>query len=130
MKHLDHIKYMNDLPYVSRLLKNITIVGGYTLDNDLEKKKYSDGYQVGVKDMYVVSLAGLTAEKLLRDYLRPMQRENALGYDIGLWLDNGEIYIDFSINIKDFDEAQAVGRENGQKTIYGWAEDDIFDVIY
>lgn len=129
MRSLEEIKYMNNLAFARYLLENLEEKLGYTLNGEmLELKSYPDGYQVSVKDMHTIPFKGLTPKVLLDKYLLPMVNENPKGLDIGLWLDNGKVYIDFSKNVKGKQRALDIGQEYGQLSIYGWAEDDFFDV--
>lgn len=129
MRSLGKMEYMNNLAFTRYLLENLEDRLGYTLDGEmLEIKSYSDGYQVSVKDMHIIPFKGLTPKILLENYLLPMVKENTDRRDIGLWLDDGKVYIDFSMNIKDKKQALDVGEYYKQMSIYGWAEDDFFDV--
>lgn len=129
MRSLEQIKYMNNLAFARYLLENLEEKIGYTLNGEmLEIKSYSDGYQVSVQDMHKIPFKGLTPKMLLDKYLMPMVRDNESGLDIGLWLDDGFVYIDFSMNIKDKQQALDVGEYYNQMSIYGWAEDGFFDV--
>lgn len=127
MYDLQTIKYMNDKAHIKYVLKVVKNTTGATLSGDdtLDIKDYKNGYQVSVKDVYSVPINGLTAHVLLVDYLYPMVRNNTMNYDIGLWLDEeGILWIDYSINIKDREEALSVAKSYDQKAIFDWANKD------
>jgi len=129
MKSLKQIIYSNQLQFTKFLLAKIKKEQGFTLDGKtFEQKRYEDGYQVSIRDVFLIPIEGLTAETLLNEYLADMYRNNEEGYDIGLWLDEGNVYLDFSINIPDLRHALRIGKKYKQKALYDWANDDFVPV--
>jgi len=129
MKSLAEIKYLNNLAFARYLLENLEEKLGYTLSsNPLSIKTYPRGYQVSIKDMHKITFKGLTPKVLLDKYLLPMTQIAEEGNDIGLWLDDGYVYIDFSINVSNKQQALSIGQMYNQMSIYGWAENEFFDV--
>lgn len=129
MKSLSQIVAANSIAFAEYLLENLERGMGYTLqNNEFEIKRYEDGYQVSIMDMYKIPFVELTARDLWLEYLGPMYASNTGKYDIGLWLDEGFVYIDYSINIVEFEKAMSFAKKNKQMSIYGWAEDDFFRV--
>ena len=129
MKSLSQIVTANNVAFAEYLLENIERGMGYTLaSNEFEIKTYEDGYQVSIVDMFQIPLNELTAKDLWLEYLGPMYVNNEQRYDIGIWLDDGDVYIDYSVNIQDLDEAMSFAKENRQKSIYGWANNEFITI--
>jgi hypothetical protein len=122
-------RYEKFTKLVESIMQEVETSGGVTLDGkSLEIKTYKNGYQVSVKDMHTIPFGGLTGEELIRTYLYPMVADNPMNYDIGMWLYSGDLYIDYSVNIKDLEEALSIGRTYNQKTLYDWKNDDYVTV--
>lgn len=129
MKSLKQIVYNNQLAFARHLLAKVKKDYGFTLDGkDFEQKQYTGGYQVSVEDVFLIDVKDLTPESLLNDYLAPMYIRNKNEYDIGMWLDGGKVYLDYSVNVPDLERALALGREYNQQMLYDWANDDFIPV--
>lgn len=129
MKSLGQIVYNNQLAFTKFLLAKIKKDQGFTLNGErLDQKIYTDGYQVSVRDVFLIPIEGLTAETLLNDYLAEMYANNTENYDIGLWLSDGDVYLDYSVNILDLNKALKIGKKYNQQMLYDWANDDFIPV--
>lgn len=105
---------------IQEIIKN----GGATLTKDLKKASLTSGY--------MVSLEGAESQVKGNDYnaiMKAIESKQEIIQDrdnlyIGLWLDNGIMYIDVSINIKDKVDALEFGKYNKQLAIYDLASND------
>lgn len=107
-------------------LKEVIERGGATLDpSTLEPVTFKNGYQVSKKDLVVISTDILTSEAF-KDIIRTVQLEVVLKHDldndfIGLWVDNGYLYIDISTRFNHKEYAMKQARAYKQKAIFDWA---------
>ena len=105
---------------IKRIIEN----GGATLTKELKKAKLNGGY--------MVSLEGAESQVKGDDYQAINQAikekqtiiKNNDNLFIGLWLDNGIMFIDISINIIDKMEALEFGKYNKQLAIYDLENND------
>lgn len=98
-------------------LSSIIEKGGATLNARGRQVSYLKGYQVSFKDLYKIKL-----EKF-DDILQKVNKalNDAQGDCVGLWVDSGFIYIDYSKKIDDLQEALTFGKLNNQLSIFDWA---------
>ena len=107
----------------NELIKEIIKNGGSTLTKDLNKAELKKGY--------MVSLEGAESQVKKDDYkaiIKAIEEKQEIIKDtsklyIGLWVDNGMMYIDISINIDDKIEALEFGKKNKQLAIYDLEND-------
>lgn len=105
-------------------IKKIIENGGATLTKNLKKASLKSGY--------MVSLEGAESQVKGNDYkaiIQAIESKQEIIKDrdnlyIGLWLDNGIMYIDVSINIRDKVDALEFGRYNKQLAIYDLVNND------
>jgi len=100
-------------------LKNIKANGGATLNANGEAVNYNKGYQVSIKDLYIMPVY-----KMTKKFIKTLLNDK---YNLGLWIDNNKVYIDYSVNIKTKKEAVKVGKANNQISIWNWKK---MDCIY
>ena len=107
----------------NELIKGIIKNGGATLTRHLEKAELKSGY--------MVSLEGCESQTNKNDYKAIIQaikekqeiiKDNSELY-IGLWVDDGMMYIDVSINISDKVESLEFAKKNKQLAIYDLEND-------
>lgn len=119
------------------LLEFISENGGITLEpKSLEPVKFSDGYQVSVLDILTLNTQNM-GEQDLWDVLQ-IARRKAIEHEhdrknvvyIGLWVDNGLLYVDLSVRIEALSDAVFVAREKQQKAIYSWYDGKSLDVKF
>lgn len=91
--------------------------GSYNINTGEYNPK--DGYMVSIADCEQVVNANDFTEETLKAYI-----ENNIDlfvnekYFIGLWINDGKIYIDASIKLNDLTEACYIGLNNNQLAIY------------
>ena len=106
-----------------KLINEIVKNGVSTLTRELKQAELKKGY--------MVSLEGCESQTKSDDYKAIMQAiedKKAIVKDsknlyIGLWVDNGMMYIDISINISDKIEALEFAKKNKQLAIYDLEND-------
>lgn len=104
------MKYITNRRINVRTIRNIPEDGGLTLRNG-KIVEYKTGWQVGITGITCKTPEEVSA--LLH---------NGLGRhgNIGIWLHDGNYYIDVSKRIPTKKEALAVGKVMSQDSIYGW----------
>lgn len=98
-------------------LKNIIKNGGATLNKSGESVNFIRGYQVSKKDCYTLTVKN--ANKILHAVNGLLDTITA-GEFVGLWVDNGLIYIDISERVERLSVAIVKGIERKQKSIFDW----------
>lgn len=91
--------------------------GGATLNNNGESVHFIRGYQVSKKDCYTLEVRNVN--KILKAVNSLLDTITA-GEFVGLWVDNGLIYIDVSECIERLSVALPLGIARKQKSIYDW----------
>lgn len=98
-------------------LKKIIENGGATLNSKGESVNFTQGYQVSKKDCYTLTVKNvnkiLTAVNSLLSSIKSSEF-------VGLWVDNGLIYIDVSERVERLSVAIVKGIERKQKSIFDW----------
>ena len=97
-------------------IKKIIIEGGATLNKHGEDFKADEGFMVSVFGAEFKTTDKEIAKNKIEEYLEKIQTEE--GLFVGVWLDEGEVYIDLSIHILDYNEALEVARNNKQKALF------------
>lgn len=102
-----------------RLLEIQSIIknGGATLNSNGESVNYNRGYQVSKKDCYKLTIKN--ANKILKA-VNGLLNTITAGEFVGLWVDNGLIYIDISERVERLSAAIIAGIERKQKSIFDW----------
>ena len=108
------------LEEIKRIIEN----GGATITKELKKAELKRGF--------MVSLEGAETQVKGDDYQaikKAIEEKQAIIKDntnlfIGLWLDNGIMFIDISINIEDRAEALEFAKRNKQLAIYDLTNND------
>ncbi len=98
-------------------IKNIIKNGGATLNSDGQSVHYSRGYQVSFRDCYSLDIKHTS--KILRAVNGLLKTVKPSEF-VGLWVDNGLIYIDVSERIERLSAAIVAGIERKQKSIFDW----------
>lgn len=102
----------------SFILKN----KGATLDRDLKPVTYDSGYQVSYRDITIIKLKefnSILLEQILDDISTAFKPDF-----IGLWIDDGHVYIDLSVRFLDLEDALAFAKAHEQKAIWSWADSE------
>lgn len=98
-------------------LLNLINEGGATLNARGEAVSFSRGYQVSKKDCYILEVGKVN--KILRAVNKLLSGLQS-GDFVGLWVENGFIYIDISEHIERLSAAMVAGIERAQKSIFDW----------
>ena len=98
---------------LEQIIKN----GGATLNSNGERVNFIRGYQVSKKDCYTLTIKNVN--KILHA-VNSLLNSISAGEFVGLWVDNGMIYIDVSERIAKLSDAIKIGVERKQKSIFDW----------
>lgn len=105
-------------------LNKIIKQGGATLEiKSLKGTNHKDGYMVGVAgitrrlDKIKNRKVRLAIKKDIKDMAKSF-KDYGDGVHIGLWVNNGWLYIDLSKKVDDFKAAVALGIKNNQKALW------------
>ena len=99
-------------------IKSIKRNGGATINKYGERVTMKTGYQVSKQDLYIIPVDEL--DKLIVKEL--LGRLISRGDYLGLWIDNGSVYIDISCRIATKSKAMEMGRELNQLSVLRWAD--------
>lgn len=97
-------------------IKKIILEGGATLNKYGKDFVSSNGFMVSVFGAEFKTTDEGTAKNKIEEYLKKIQTQE--GLFVGVWVDEGEVYVDLSIHIIDYNEALEVARNNKQKAIF------------
>lgn len=97
-------------------IKKIILEGGATLNKYGKDFVSSEGFMVSVFGAEFKTTDEGTAKNKIEEYLKKIQTQE--GLFVGVWVDEGEVYVDLSIHIIDYNEALEVARNNKQKAIF------------
>lgn len=98
-------------------IKKIIENGGATLTKQGKKVNYKKGYQVSKKDCFILNIENV--ELICEKVNELLQKINKNDF-VGLWVDNGKIYIDISIKFNILENALQFGKLNKQLSIFDW----------
>ncbi len=98
-------------------LLNLIKNGGATLNARGESVNFSRGYQVSKKDCYILEVGAVN--KILKAVNKLLSGLQSCDF-VGLWVENGLIYIDISERIERLSAAMVAGIARGQKSIFDW----------
>ena len=107
-------------------MKNITLAtiksikrnGGATINKYGERVSMKSGYQVSKRDLHIIPVDEL--DKLI--IKEAMKLLEGRGEYLGVWIDNGNAYIDISVRIATKKEAMTRGRELNQLSVLRWSD--------
>lgn len=97
-------------------IKKIIFEGGATLNKYGEDFVSDKGFMVSVFGAEFKTTDEGTAKSKIEEYIEKIQTQE--GLFVGVWVDEGEVYVDLSIHILDYNEALEVARNNKQKAIF------------
>lgn len=104
--------------------------GGATLTRELKSANYATGWQVSKQDLFIISMETLPRNKQgriatakVKNMIADIAKTHIKSKQefLGLWVDNGKLYIDKSVRTKTKKEAMQIARENKQLAIFKWA---------
>lgn len=99
---------------INSIIKN----GGATINKRGERVVLKTGYQVSKCDLAIIDLENFNKFALMSLMCRLEKR----GEYLGVWVDNGKVYIDISHRIATRKQAMQAGRELNQLTILRWRD--------
>lgn len=103
-----------------KTLKQIIKNGGATIDARTQKQvNFKNGFQVSFKDCYILELAKLN--EILNKTNKLLTENKNKNVFVGLWVENGFIYIDLSKTIKRKNYALMFGALKNQISIFDWS---------
>lgn len=102
-------------------LKNyIAVNGGATLDANGSACALSSGYMVSLAGSELKIKPKKLTKKIIKKYLIKAKMAGAY---VGFWRNDGFIYVDLSVNIKNKMQAIQAGLKNNQLAIYDVKKD-------
>ena len=107
-------------------MKNITLAtiksikrnGGATINKYGNRVTMKSGYQVSKRDLHIIPVDEL--DKLI--IKEAMKLLESRGEYLGVWIDNGNAYIDISVRIATKRKAMDMGRELNQLSVLRWSD--------
>lgn len=112
-------------------LDEIIARGGASLTKALEYAILDSGYLVSVPSKYAKVLTINDDYDMMIKSIEDMTNEinvDGLGAYVGLWVNDGKLYIDLSVQFNDRQVAINIGREFKQKAIYDVALDKAIEL--
>ena len=105
---------------VNSIIRN----GGATINNKGERVMLKSGYQVSKCDLLIIPVAELN-KYIIKELLgRLIQR----GEYLGLWIDNGNVYVDISCRVATKRDAIQMGRDLNQLSVLRWRDGECLAV--
>lgn len=113
-------------------MKNITVAtikaikrnGGATINKYGERITMKTGYQVSKCDLLVLSV-----DEFGKEVLKTLIKKIILrGEYLGVWIDNGKVYIDISCRVATKKQAMKMGRELNQLSVLRWRDGECLTV--
>lgn len=107
-------------------MKNITLAtiksikknGGATINKYGERVNMKTGYQVSKQDLYIIPVDELD-KLIVKEAMKLLERR---GDYLGIWIDNGNAYIDISCRVTTKSGAMTMGRELKQLSVLRWRD--------
>ena len=106
-------------------IKSIVKNGGATINQKGERVTLKSGYQVSKQDLVIVAVENFTKELLKKLILKLSCR----GEYLGVWVDNGQVYIDISCRIATKTKAMTVGKQLNQLSVLRWKDCECLAVV-
>lgn len=91
---------------------------GATINSKGELVTFKTGYQVSKRDLIKLPVKDLTTSIIVNN-LRCLSSNNEY---LGLWVDDGFVYVDISCRIANKKDAMAMGRCLNQISILRWSD--------
>lgn len=106
-------------------VKSIIKNGGATINKNGNRVIMKTGYQVSKEDLIVVSLNEF-GKDILKSLIQKLSRR---GEYLGVWIDNGRVYIDISYRASTKKQAMDAGRELNQLSVLRWRDGKCLAVV-
>ena len=97
-------------------IKSIKRNGGATINKYGDRVTMKSGYQVSKRDLHIIPVDELD-KLIIKEAMKLLQNRSEY---LGVWIDNGNAYIDISIRIATKRDAIARGRELNQLSVLRW----------
>ena len=107
-------------------MKNITLAtiksikrnGGATINKYGNRVTMKSGYQVSKRDLHIIPVDELSKD-ILKNLIKLLIKR---GDYLGVWIDDGKVYIDISCRIATKHKAMEMGRELNQLSVLRWRD--------
>lgn len=114
----------------NKMIKEIIKNGGATLDTNYNNFNASTGYMVSL-DGYEAKINIDNIEAIKKEIeTKKEEAQKIKNSYIGLWVENGLLYVDISKHIKNYNRALEVARNNKQLAIYDLKNNDSIYLSY
>lgn len=90
--------------------------GGATINAKGERVILRSGYQVSERDLLIIAVANFNKSHIIN----AMSELTTRGQYVGVWVDNGLVYVDISHRISTKKEALRQGKALNQLSILSW----------
>lgn len=109
---------------IKKLYNYILKNGGATLSLNNNLVEYESGFQVAFKPYEKIAhIENLKSfKKSFRAYKKQVKKQIKKTLNIGLWLENNNLYFDISKNINFLTNALMIAESNEQKSIFKWED--------
>ena len=97
-------------------IKSIKRNGGAPINKYGDRVTMKSGYQVSKRDLHIIPVDELD-KLIIKEAMKLLQNRSEY---LGVWIDNGNAYIDISIRIATKRDAIARGRELNQLSVLRW----------
>ena len=114
---------------LKELINDIICKGGATLDRDLQPIDTKTGYMVSYFETEKTYDLSDIDYKEISNLILKRQTDLKENEYLGFWVYKGKLYIDISINIKSLEQAQKVGIDNNQLSIYDLSNDTSIQIM-
>lgn len=92
--------------------------GGATFNCNRERVQLKSGYQVSKCDLLIIPVANLTKD-IVKGLIAKL---TSRGEYLGLWIDNGNVYVDISCRVATKRDAMQMGKDLNQLSILRWSD--------
>lgn len=106
-------------------IKSIIKNGGATINKSGQRITMKTGYQVSKQDLLIISIGEFTKD-ILKSLIKKLSRR---GEYLGVWIDNGRVYIDISHRASTKKQAMQAGRELNQLSVLRWRDGKCLAVV-
>ena len=106
-------------------IKSIVKNGGATINKNGNRITMKTGYQVSKQDLTIISVSEFSKD-ILKSLL---QKLSCRGEYLGVWIDNGQVYIDISYRASTKKQAMEAGRALNQLSILRWRDKECLAVV-
>ena len=106
---------------IDSILRN----GGATINYNGDRVQMKSGYQVSKHDLVIVPVEDFN-KYIIKALVEMLSSRSEY---LGVWVDNGKVYIDISCRVATKRDAMQMGRELNQLSILRWADMECLAVV-